>query len=343
MRSHVVPTIELNEVSKIVLDPLPGVISRSIERRVLIDITLRINPNDIIIIEGVIGSGKSTLLHLIAGIDRPNSGDIYVNGRSLRSMSQRDTNAYRNKICGFATQETSTIDTLSLLENMALPLLFNDEITKEERNQRYEAIIRRFDLQEIQNRYNVKLTPGQKRRLSIARALINDPLIILADEATENLDPQSERHIFLELQKEVKFGKTLIMVTHRNEWKSYFSPQYTRQFRVEAGKLLQVRPELQSDSAITFSAPSIVPKTMNLQEMENILRRCQMMMNKCQNNLNVLLETMQEDLNIVGDDLISIKKNIDNIHGVKKEEIVRMHILLSKRYDQMLSFYRQSQ
>lgn len=163
---------------------------------------------------GPSGSGKSTLLNLIAGIDRPTQGEVIVAGNSLATMSDSDLAHFRSQNLGFVFQAYNLMPVLTALENVMLPLILR-KIPKAERRQRAQTALRIVGLEDRMNHFPRQLSGGQEQRVTIARAIVNDPAIILADEPTGDLDRERADEILKLLEKlNQEFGKTIIMVTH---------------------------------------------------------------------------------------------------------------------------------
>jgi len=197
---------------------------------VLKDITMVIEKGDFISVMGSSGSGKSTLLNLIGGMDRPEKGRITVGGEDITSYTDEELTAYRRKKIGFVFQFFNLFPNISVLENIAMPLLLNG-IDDEERVNRY---LRRVGLEGKGNDRPYQLSGGEQQRVAIARALIHDPEIILADEPTGSLDSSTGAAIMellMELSDETK--KTVLLVTHED----YIARRARRIVRIKDGML----------------------------------------------------------------------------------------------------------
>lgn len=165
---------------------------------------------------GKSGSGKSTLLNIIGALDKPTSGDVYINGNDIAGYKEKDLAVYRNSMIGFVFQSFYLEPTYTVEDNIALPLLIND-IKKKERHSRVEEVLKKIGIYELINKKANDLSGGQKQRVALARALITNPSIILADEPTGNLDNVSGREVIAMLRQMADEGKTVIMVTHNRE------------------------------------------------------------------------------------------------------------------------------
>jgi putative ABC transport system ATP-binding protein len=179
---------------------------------VLKGITTHVNKGECICIIGPSGSGKSTLLHLIGGLDRPDSGKVWIDGTDIYSRKDDKLAQFRRKKIGFIFQDFNLIPSLNVWENIVLPLgLDNRKVKPRE----VEDILKKIGLQDKKDAMPSALSGGQKQRTAIARALVTRPAIILADEPTGNLDSQTELEVMSLLKSCVSdFGQTLIMITH---------------------------------------------------------------------------------------------------------------------------------
>ena len=179
---------------------------------VLKGITTHVNKGECICIIGPSGSGKSTLMHLIGGLDRPDSGKVWIDGTDIYSRKDDKLAQFRRKKIGFIFQDFNLIPSLNVWENIVLPLgLDNRKVKPRE----VEDILKKIGLQDKKDAMPSALSGGQKQRTAIARALVTRPAIILADEPTGNLDSQTELEVMSLLKSCVSdFGQTLIMITH---------------------------------------------------------------------------------------------------------------------------------
>ncbi len=177
-------------------------------------INLEVKKNEFLAVMGPSGSGKSTAMNMIGVLDIPTRGKIYLEGQDISKLAESDLAQIRGKKIGFIFQQFNLIPTLSALENVALPMIFQN-ITKEERTERATKLLDMVGLGErIKHKPN-EMSGGQQQRVAIARSLINDPEVVLADEPTGNLDSESGHKVidFLKnLHKKEK--KTIVMVTH---------------------------------------------------------------------------------------------------------------------------------
>lgn len=186
-------------------------------RLVLRDINAQIQQGEVIALLGRSGSGKSTLLNILSGIDAPSSGRITINDIELGQLNEHQRTLFRRQHIGFVFQFFNLIPTLSVEENVLLPLELAGRLTAAQRERAYE-LLRRVHLFDRRHVYPDKLSGGEQQRIAIARALAHDPLLILADEPTGNLDATTGQEV-LNLLDEMsrQAGKTLLMVTHSLE------------------------------------------------------------------------------------------------------------------------------
>ncbi len=184
------------------------------EVHALVDINLEIHPGDFISLMGPSGSGKSTLLNILAGIDRPTSGELQILDDDILRMSEDQLAMWRNEHVGFIFQHFNLIPVLTAFENVELPLLLTS-LNKKERREHVETALNLVKLGDRMDHYPKQLSGGQEQRVAIARAIVTDPTFILADEPTGDLDAESA-HEVLEILSALnkEFGKTIIMVTH---------------------------------------------------------------------------------------------------------------------------------
>ncbi len=198
--------IKLDNVSK-------GYNEGKMFHKILSEVNLEINKGEIIILYGKSGSGKSTLLNLLGGIDLPDKGSIYFEDINLTALSEKERTLFRRKRIGFIFQFFNLIPTLTVSENLKLPLELNS-ISFE----RVKEILEEVGLEDRMNAYPDVMSGGEQQRVAIARALIHNPDFILADEPTGNLDFDTSKQIIDLIDKFVKQqGKTMIMATHSKE------------------------------------------------------------------------------------------------------------------------------
>lgn len=181
---------------------------------VLNDINLDVTEGEFLALMGPSGSGKTTLLNLIAGIDRPTSGDLSVAGESVAQLSEGQLAKWRSHHIGFIFQFYNLIPVLTAFENVELPLLLT-KLSKRERREHVETALSIVGLSDRMSHHPRQLSGGQEQRVAIARAIVTDPSILLADEPTGDLDRQSAEDIMTLVGRlNSEFNKTIIMVTH---------------------------------------------------------------------------------------------------------------------------------
>jgi len=181
---------------------------------VLNNINLDISQGDFVALMGPSGSGKTTLLNLIAGIDKPTKGEVNINGTEISSLNESALAKWRSSNVGFVFQFYNLIPVLTAYDNVELPLLLT-KLSKAERKQHVETALSIVGLGDRMDHYPKQLSGGQEQRVAIARAFVTDPLILVADEPTGDLDKNSADEILsLMEQLNTEFKKTIIMVTH---------------------------------------------------------------------------------------------------------------------------------
>lgn len=177
------------------------------------NVTFSVEEGEYVAIMGESGSGKTTLLNILAALDQPTSGDVSLNGRKLSNISERELSAFRRDNLGFVFQDFNLLDTFSLKDNIFLPLVLAGK-TYEMMEARLKPIAAKLGIGELLAKYPYEVSGGQKQRAAVARALITDPQIVLADEPTGALDSKASDAL-LRLFGEVNdSGQTILMVTH---------------------------------------------------------------------------------------------------------------------------------
>jgi ABC-type lipoprotein export system ATPase subunit len=177
-------------------------------------IDLQIEPGEFVAVIGKSGSGKSTLINMITGIDRPSSGEVLVAGAAVHTLSEGQMAIWRGRSIGVVFQFFQLLPTLTLAENVMLPMDFCGMYTPRERYERAMALLQQMDMAEHAHKLPSAISGGQQQRVAIARALANDPPILVADEPTGNLDSQTAESVFRMFERLVDQGKTILMVTH---------------------------------------------------------------------------------------------------------------------------------
>jgi putative ABC transport system ATP-binding protein len=187
------------------------------EITVLKGLSFDVKSGEFISIVGPSGNGKSTLLNMITGIDRPTSGEVIVTGREVHKMSENQLAAWRGQHVGIIFQFFQMLPALTLLQNVMLPMDFARKYSPRERKERAFQLLETVDLVDQANKLPGNVSGGQQQRAAIARALANDPELLVADEPTGNLDTRTANDVFDMFVQLVKQGKTLVMVTHDKE------------------------------------------------------------------------------------------------------------------------------
>ncbi|MEX0642458.1 MAG: ABC transporter ATP-binding protein [Pirellulales bacterium] len=203
--------------------------------RPLDEVHLTVEEGDFVSLMGASGSGKSTLLNLVAGIDSVNSGEIFVDGTDITKLSRGRLADWRAAHVGYVFQTHNLIPVLTAYENVELPLLLLS-MSASERQKRVEVALAAVDLTNRAGHYPRQMSGGQEQRVGIARAIVANPTIVVADEPTGSLDADTTEQILTLLQRVNKeLGMTLLMVTHDSE----AALRATRQVRLERGKLVE--------------------------------------------------------------------------------------------------------
>ncbi|MBN6884911.1 bacitracin transport system ATP-binding protein [Cytobacillus horneckiae] len=184
------------------------------KQEVLKGLDIAINQGEFVSIMGASGSGKTTLLNVLSSIDRVSTGSITIEGKEMTGMKEKQLAEFRKHYLGFIFQDYNLLDTLTVKENILLPLSIK-KVSKKEANQRFEGIARELGILELQDKYPNEISGGQKQRTSAARAFIHEPSIIFADEPTGALDSKSASDLLNKLSELKRNRKaTIIMVTH---------------------------------------------------------------------------------------------------------------------------------
>lgn len=181
------------------------------------EVNLEIGCGELVAIVGKSGSGKSTLLNLLGGIDRQSSGKITINGTELNGFTENRMSLFRGANIGFVFQFFQLMPSLTVLENVIMPMDFVKRIPSSSRRGRATMLLEKADIARHFDKFPQSLSGGEQQRTAISRALANDPPIILADEPTGNLDSATSESIFQFLCELSEEGKTVVMVTHNNE------------------------------------------------------------------------------------------------------------------------------
>ena len=209
--------------------------TNEIETVALENVNLEVNKGEFLSIMGPSGCGKSTLLNIMGLLDAPSSGKIEINGTSVESMKDKELAAFRNKTLGFVFQSFHLINSLNVIDNVELPLLYRKMAAKE-RTRLAKEVLDRVGLSHRMRHMPTQLSGGQCQRVAIARAIVGNPEIILADEPTGNLDSKMGAEVMELLHKLNKEdGRTIVMVTHNEEQ----AKQTSRTIRFFDGRQVQ--------------------------------------------------------------------------------------------------------
>ena len=207
-------------------------------------ISFTINEGEFVTIMGTSGSGKSTLLNTLGCLDTPTSGEYYLDGVSVRTMSKSQRAVLRNRKIGFVFQNYNLLPKTTAVANVELPLMYNPTVSAAERRARAIQALIAVGLGDRLEHKSNQMSGGQMQRVAIARALVNNPAVILADEATGNLDTRTSFEILVLLQKLHAEGRTIIFVTHNPDLAQYSS----RNIRLRDGHVIEdkVNPNILS-------------------------------------------------------------------------------------------------
>ncbi|HSA35908.1 MAG TPA: ABC transporter ATP-binding protein [Methanomassiliicoccales archaeon] len=206
----------------------------------LVSANVTIENGEFVLIVGRSGSGKSTLLSILGGLTRPSRGKVELDGEDLWSMSDAELSQVRSREIGFVFQFPGLLPTLNALENVMLPVMFSAREGREEAAERAKALLNSVGLADKHGSYPNQLSGGELKRAAIARALMNGPSIILADEPTGDLDVKTELEIMQMLQEINQQGRTVVMVTHNPDLSTFA----TRVLRMDKGRIMDAGADL---------------------------------------------------------------------------------------------------
>ncbi|WP_080903940.1 ABC transporter ATP-binding protein [Parabacteroides sp. Marseille-P3160] len=212
-------------------------------------ISFGISEGEFVSIMGSSGGGKSTLLNILGCLDRPTSGEYYIDGISISKRTRAELATLRNRKIGFIFQSYNLLARTTALENVELPLLYNNTLSSKERKERAMHALSQVGLQDRMEHMPNQLSGGQQQRVAIARALVNDPVILLADEATGNLDTRTSYEIMSLFQKLNLKGKTIAFVTHEPDIATFTN----RIIQLRDGHIIkdtEVEPKLASEMLV---------------------------------------------------------------------------------------------
>ena len=220
------PLISLENVSKVYK-------TKAGPLQALNGVDLAVGEGEFVAIVGPSGSGKSTLINMMTGIDRPTEGDVHVADQRLTNMSENAVAKWRGKNVGVVFQFFQLLPTLTVIENVMMPMNYVGTY-KGKRRERAMEMLELVDLPDVANKYPSQISGGQQQRAAIARALVNDPKLIVGDEPTGNLDTLSAGLVFAMFEELVDEGKTIVMVTHDRD----LAGMIPRVEEVRAGQLV---------------------------------------------------------------------------------------------------------
>ena len=201
-------------------------------------VSFSIEEGEFVTIMGTSGSGKSTLLNTLGCLDTPTSGEYYLDGISVRQMSKSERAILRNRKIGFVFQNYNLLPKTTAVENVELPLMYNPSVSASERRRRAVEALKKVGLGDRLEHKSNQMSGGQMQRVAIARALVNNPAVILADEATGNLDTRTSFEILVLFQELHAAGRTIIFVTHNPEIAQYSG----RNIRLRDGHVIEDTP-----------------------------------------------------------------------------------------------------
>ena len=216
-------------------------------------VTFTICEGEFVTIMGTSGSGKSTLLNTLGCLDTPSAGEYYLDGTAVRSMDKNQRATLRNRKIGFVFQNYNLLPKTTAIENVELPLMYNSSVSAAERRKRAIEALKAVGLGDRLEHKSNQMSGGQMQRVAIARALVNNPAVILADEATGNLDTRTSFEILVLFQKLHAEGRTIIFVTHNPEIAQYSS----RNIRLRDGHVTEdtVNTKILSAAAALAALP----------------------------------------------------------------------------------------
>jgi ABC-type lipoprotein export system ATPase subunit len=260
-------TIEVKGLSMVYNQGKPN------ESKALEDINLKIYPQEYVIIFGPSGCGKSTLLYALAGFQKPTSGEIIIEGQDINKFSKKDKVEFHRRKIGMVFQSFFLISTLKILDNICLPKVFIGDGVNE-REERGKELLERFGIVEQAEKFPVELSGGQRQRAAIARALLNNPDIIIADEPVGNLDSKASFNVMSILRElNEKDKKTIILVTHDPAHLSFGN----KVVHMSDGKIVKIEEVMERKEAILKGEDEVLVKR------ETVAPEIQMLMRSFQN------------------------------------------------------------
>jgi putative ABC transport system ATP-binding protein len=227
--------------------------------KALDDVSFTINSGEFITIMGSSGSGKTTLLNILGCLEKPTQGTYLLDGTNVSDLSKNELAALRNSKLGFVFQSYNLLSRTSAIENVELPLLYNNKFSVSERKEKCVKALESVKLSDRMYHLPSQLSGGQQQRVAIARALVNDPVMILADEATGNLDSRTSYEIMMLIQDLNAQGKTIVFVTHEPDIATFSK----RTITLKDGKILKdvINKNVSSAKEVLASLPPINEET----------------------------------------------------------------------------------
>ena len=256
-------------------------------------ISFKIYEGEFVTIQGTSGSGKSTLLNQLGCLDTPTSGEYLLDGISVRTMSKTKRAKLRNRKIGFVFQSYNLLPKTTALENVELPLMYNSEVSAAERHEKAVKALQAVGLGDRMYHKSNQMSGGQMQRVAIARALVNDPAVLLADEATGNLDTRTSFEMLVLFQELYKQGHTIIFVTHNPEIAEYAS----RNINLRDGKIREDTVNTNIKSAAEALAALPIPMSIGQGSKESI----------------------RAELSTMGTNLLTIRPGADMRGGVRQD------------------------
>lgn len=240
------------------------------------DITFSVEAGEYVAIMGESGSGKTTLLNILASLDKPTSGEVLLNGKNIISIKESEISAFRRDNLGFVFQDFNLLDTFSLQDNIFLPLVLSGK-SYNEMIKRLAPIAQKLGISDILTKYPYEVSGGQKQRAAVARALITNPQLILADEPTGALDSKAADHLLKLFSQINEDGQTVLMVTHSARAASCAK----RVLFIKDGEVFhqlykssmtneQMYEKISDTLTILISAPQNANEIMNKQRMSSL-------------------------------------------------------------------------
>ncbi|MCX5693164.1 MAG: ABC transporter permease [Candidatus Omnitrophica bacterium] len=312
-----------------------------VEVKALQGISLAISPGEFVAIMGPSGSGKSTLMHILGLLDRPDTGEYYLGKRMVNELFDDELSAVRNRLVGFVFQQFHLLPRMTALENVILPLVY---MGKRHLKEKAKEKINEVGLADRMNHRPNELSGGQQQRIAIARSLVNDPLIIMADEPTGNLDSKSQEEIMAILKDLNQKGKTIIIITHEKEVASHAKRViHMRDGRIisddKSGVFMKSSGENQADKIIDVVLSKSERKARET-EFFDYLRQAgvAMVTHKMRSFLSILgiligvaaviamlaigtgaKESIEQQLASLGSNLLVVRPGSSRVHGVAME------------------------